>query len=148
MAAPPPPLPSFVYLGTSDYALRILREILAAKTSRLRYLIGSGLDDARRHAIAAALSQEVDVAAIRDSSALRDPAFLTELRSDPPDFALSAHFSEILAEAHGKFADGLTRTLDRANSDFHSKLSGAVGLLSSAIEELEVTVSTAGAPRR
>ena len=56
--------------------------------------------------------------------------------------------SEILAEAHSKFADGLTRTLDRANSDFHSKLSGAVGLLSSAIEELEVTVSTAGAPRR
>jgi ABC-type transporter Mla subunit MlaD len=56
--------------------------------------------------------------------------------------------SEVLAEAHGKFADGLTRTLDRANSDFHSKLSGAVGLLSSAIEELEVTVSTAGAPRR
>ena len=56
--------------------------------------------------------------------------------------------SEVLAEAHGKFADGLTRTLDRANSDFHSKLSGAVGLLRSAIEELEVTVSTAGAPRR
>lgn len=98
MAAPPPPLPSFVYLGASDYALRILREILATKTSRLRYLIDSGLDEARRHAIASALSQEVDVAAIRDSSVLRDPAFLAELRGDPPDFALSAHFSEILAE--------------------------------------------------
>jgi hypothetical protein len=56
--------------------------------------------------------------------------------------------SKILAAAHGEFADGLTRTLDRANSDFHSKLSVAVGLLSSAIEELEVTVSSAGAPRR
>jgi ABC-type transporter Mla subunit MlaD len=56
--------------------------------------------------------------------------------------------SKILAVAHGEFADGLTRTLDRANSDFHSKLSVAVGLLSSAIEELEVTVSSAGAPRR
>lgn len=56
--------------------------------------------------------------------------------------------SKIMAEAHGDFADGLTRTLDRANSDFHSKLSVAVGLLSSAIEELEVTVSSAGASRR
>ncbi len=91
-------LPSFVYLGTSDYALRILREILAAKTSRLRYLIDSGLDDSRKHAVAAALSYEVDIAAIRDSSALRDPTFLAELQRDPPDFALSAHFSEILSE--------------------------------------------------
>lgn len=96
------PAPSFVYLGTSDYALRILRQILAAKTSRLRYLIDSGLaaesGEARKHAIAAALGGAVEVTAIRDTSALRDPAFLAELRGDPPDFALSAHFSEILAE--------------------------------------------------
>lgn len=91
-------LPSFVYLGASDYALRILREILAAKTSRVRYLIDSGLDEARRRAIAAALGGQLDAAAIRDTSALRDPAFLAELRAAPPDFALSAHFSEILSE--------------------------------------------------
>ncbi len=55
--------------------------------------------------------------------------------------------SEVLSEAHKSFADGLTRTLDRANNDFHVKLSNAVKLLSSAIEELEVTVSSA-APAR
>lgn len=50
--------------------------------------------------------------------------------------------SNVLAEAHAKFADGLSRTLDRANSDFHIKLSSAVKLLGSAVEELEVTLSS------
>lgn len=49
--------------------------------------------------------------------------------------------SKVLAEAHEKFADGLSRTLDRANSDFHIKLSSAVKLLGSAVEELEATLS-------
>lgn len=56
--------------------------------------------------------------------------------------------SKVLTEAHGKFADGLTRTIDRANSDFHNKLSSAVGLLSGAIEELEVVISSAPSPRK
>lgn len=56
--------------------------------------------------------------------------------------------SDVLAEAHSKFADGLSRTLDRANSDFHAKLSSAVGLLSSAVEELEVSLSGATTPSR
>jgi len=56
--------------------------------------------------------------------------------------------SEVLADAHSKFADGLSRTLDRANSDFHTKLSSAVKLLSSAVEELEVSLSGATSPRR
>ena len=51
--------------------------------------------------------------------------------------------SDVLADAHSKFADGLSRTLDRANSDFHAKLSNAVKLLSSAVEELEVSLSGA-----
>lgn len=49
--------------------------------------------------------------------------------------------SEVLADSHKSFADGLTRTLERANTDFHAKLSNAVKLLSSAIEELEVTLA-------
>lgn len=56
--------------------------------------------------------------------------------------------SDVLAEAHSKFADSLIRTLDRANSDFHNKLSSAVGLLGSAIEELEVSVSSASSSSR
>lgn len=55
--------------------------------------------------------------------------------------------SDVLADAHLKFADGLSRTLDRANSDFHAKLSSAVKLLGNAIEELDVTLSGA-APSR
>ncbi len=56
--------------------------------------------------------------------------------------------SDVLADAHATFAEGLTRTLDRANSDFHTKLSGAVRLLSSAVEELEVSLSGATPARR
>ena len=54
----------------------------------------------------------------------------------------------MLADAHSKFADGLSRTLDRANSDFHAKLSSAVKLLGNAIEELDVTLSGATPSRR
>lgn len=56
--------------------------------------------------------------------------------------------SDVLADAHEKFADGLSRTLDRANSDFHTKLSSAVQLLSSTIEELDVTLAGATPSRR
>ena len=56
--------------------------------------------------------------------------------------------SKVLADAHSEFADGLSRTLDRANSDFHTKLSSAVKLLTSAVEELEVTLSGATPSRR
>lgn len=56
--------------------------------------------------------------------------------------------SQVLADAHTHFADGLTRTLDRANSDFHTKLSSAVKLLSSSIKELDVSLSSAATPVR
>src|SRR5439155_774680 len=36
--------------------------------------------------------------------------------------------SKVLGEAHQSFADATTRTLDRANTEFHKKLSAAVGL--------------------
>lgn len=56
--------------------------------------------------------------------------------------------SQVLGEAHERFADGLTKTLDRANADFHAKLSSAVGLLASAVEELEVSLAGATEARR
>jgi uncharacterized protein YukE len=56
--------------------------------------------------------------------------------------------SNILAQAQSAFNDGLTRTLDRANSDFHNKLSSAVGLLSSSIEELDASLAGASGLRK
>lgn len=56
--------------------------------------------------------------------------------------------SRVLGEAHERFADGLTKTLDRANGDFHAKLSSAVGLLASAVEELEVSLAGAATSHR
>src|SRR5262249_4063142 len=90
--------PTFVYLGASEYALRILGEILERGGSRLLCLIDTGVDDDRRRAIARELSHRVRVDDIHDTAVLRDPAFVTTLRDQRPDFALSAHFSEILSE--------------------------------------------------
>jgi hypothetical protein len=52
--------------------------------------------------------------------------------------------SRVLGQAHESFANEVTRTLDRANTEFHSKLAMAVGLLKSAVDELEVTLSSMG----
>lgn len=52
--------------------------------------------------------------------------------------------SRVLGQAHESFATEVTRTLDRANTEFHSKLAMAVGLLKCAVDELEVTLSSMG----
>jgi hypothetical protein len=52
--------------------------------------------------------------------------------------------SRVLADAHGAFATEVKRTLDKANAEFHTKLTSAVGLLSSAVGELEVTLAAMG----
>ncbi|WP_150738270.1 anti-phage ZorAB system protein ZorA [Pandoraea anapnoica] len=52
--------------------------------------------------------------------------------------------SQVLAEAHGAFASEVKRTLEKANAEFHTKLTSAVGLLSSAVGELEVTLASMG----
>lgn len=51
--------------------------------------------------------------------------------------------STVLAEAHQSFANATIKTLDRANQDFHSKLSSAVALLSASIQELDATIGGA-----
>lgn len=53
-----------------------------------------------------------------------------------------AGVSEVLGNAHTSFATEVKRTLDKANNEFHTKLSSAVGLLSSAVSELEVTLAS------
>lgn len=52
--------------------------------------------------------------------------------------------SKVLGEAHNSFATEVTRTLNRANTEFHSKLTQAVGLLHSAVGELEITLASMG----
>lgn len=52
--------------------------------------------------------------------------------------------SRVLGEAHTSFATEVKRTLDKANTEFHTKLTSAVGLLSSAVGELELTLASMG----
>jgi hypothetical protein len=52
--------------------------------------------------------------------------------------------SRVLGEAHSSFAQEVKRTLDKANTEFHTKLTQAVGLLSSAVGELELTLASMG----
>lgn len=52
--------------------------------------------------------------------------------------------SKVLGEAHTSFATEVRRTLDKANTEFHSKLTTAVSMLSSAIGELELTLASMG----
>lgn len=50
--------------------------------------------------------------------------------------------SKVLSEAHGAFATEMTHTLDRANQDFHRKLTEAVRLLSASIEDLQLSLDS------
>jgi hypothetical protein len=59
-----------------------------------------------------------------------------------------AGVSKVLGDAHQAFAVGVKKTLELANLEFHSKLSTAVGLLSSTVVELEATLGHATAPQR
>lgn len=52
--------------------------------------------------------------------------------------------SRVLGDAHTSFATEVKRTLDKANTEFHTKLSTAVGMLSSAVSELELTLAAMG----
>ena len=55
-----------------------------------------------------------------------------------------AGVSRVLGEAHSTFATEVKRTLEKANTEFHNQLSGAVGLLSSGVGELELTLAAMG----
>jgi hypothetical protein len=55
--------------------------------------------------------------------------------------------SKVLGDAHQAFATSVKKTLELANTEFHTKLATAVGLLSSTIGELEATIGNV-APQR
>jgi hypothetical protein len=48
--------------------------------------------------------------------------------------------SEVLAESHQRFAEGMRQTVGEANTAFHNELTQATSLLRDAIQELEVTL--------
>jgi ElaB/YqjD/DUF883 family membrane-anchored ribosome-binding protein len=52
--------------------------------------------------------------------------------------------NEVLAKTHESFATEITRTLDRANNAFHTKLTTAVSMLSATIRELDTTLLLMG----
>lgn len=55
--------------------------------------------------------------------------------------------SQVLADSSEAFRESVVSTLAKVNHDFHTKLSSAVGLLSTAVQELEVTLGSL-TPRR
>ena len=59
--------------------------------------------------------------------------------------------TRVLGDAHEAFAESVVKTLERANGDFHKKLSSAVNMLRGSIEDLDTALSTAsfsGASRK
>ena len=55
--------------------------------------------------------------------------------------------SQVLANSSEAFRESVVATLAKVNHDFHTKLASAVGLLSTTVQELEVTLGSL-APRR
>lgn len=55
--------------------------------------------------------------------------------------------SQVLADSSEAFRESVVSTLSKVNHDFHTKLASAVGLLSTAVQELEVTLGSL-APKR
>lgn len=56
--------------------------------------------------------------------------------------------NHVLADSSSAFRESVVSTLAKVNHDFHTKLSSAVGLLSTAVQELEITLGGSLAPRR
>jgi uncharacterized protein with GYD domain len=50
--------------------------------------------------------------------------------------------NQVLADSSAAFRESVVSTLDKVNHEFHAKLSSAVGLLATAVQELEVTLGS------
>ncbi len=53
-----------------------------------------------------------------------------------------ARVSDVIGEAHGTFNQGIRKTLEEVNKDFHRQLSDSVKLLRVGIQELQATLET------
>lgn len=111
----------------SDYSSQ--RSAVATLVTELR----STVESARREA-----SLTSDILARIEGSAQK--LGLAQTQADE----YLAGVSEVLGQAHSAFATEVKRTLDKANNEFHTRLSTAVGLLSSSVGELEVTLASMG----
>lgn len=56
--------------------------------------------------------------------------------------------SQVLEQSSDSFRDAVVSTLSKVNYEFHEKLSAAVGLLATAVQELEGSLGTIAAPDR
>jgi ABC-type transporter Mla subunit MlaD len=56
--------------------------------------------------------------------------------------------NQVLTDSSASFREAVVSTLSKVNYEFHEKLSAAVGLLSTAVQELESGLGTIAAPNR
>ena len=110
-----------------DY--RVQRDAVGQLVSELRETV----ELARREA-----SLTTDILARIESSATR----LGTAQKQADEYLEGV--SRVLGEAHMTFSTEVRRTLEKANTEFHNKLGAAVGLLSSGVQELEVTLASMG----
>ncbi len=110
---------------TGDY--RAQRDAVSVLVTELRIVVES----AKREA-----SLTSDVLARIDSAAGK----LATAQAQADEYLEGV--SKVIGEAHQSFAEATIKTLDRANTEFHKKLSSAVQLLSSSIQELETTLGS------
>jgi methionyl-tRNA formyltransferase len=91
--------PSYVYLGASEYSLKVLREIIQKFGHVPSYIVDSHLENAvDKQRVSDALGGAVPPRQICDSAVLKDEGFLRSFGERPLDLALSVHFSEILSD--------------------------------------------------
>jgi len=109
----------------NDY--RTHRDMMATLVTELRTIVGAAKTEA---------SLTTDVLARLQGAA--ESLSAAQLQAD----RYLEGVSRVLEVAHQGFADATVKTLDRANTEFHSKLSTAVHLLSSSIQELETTLGS------
>ena len=113
----------------------------------------SGLDDYRSHrdAVGHLVTElRATVALARKEGALTADV-LARIQQSSERLGAAQHdadrylasVSQVLGDAHQAFAGAVRKTLETANLEFHTKLSTAVGLLSSTVVELEATLGQA-----
>jgi truncated hemoglobin YjbI len=107
----------------ADYA--IARETFAAMLTDLRGTI----ENAKREA-----NLTSDILARIEAASQR----LGQVQRDAEDYL--AGISDVLARAHGEFADNLQKVLGDSYREFYDRLSGATALLGQAVQELALAV--------
>lgn len=112
--------------GLQDYKSQ--REAVASMVAELRSVVANAKTEA---------SVTADVLSRIEGAARK----LSQAQAQTEQFMEGV--ATVLGKAYEEFRASVTKSLDRSNSDFQSKLSSAVGLLSSSIKELDDVLATA-----